>query len=76
MSRGFAWLDTGTHTALQQASSFIETIETRQGIKIASPEECAYQNNWINAEQVRELAWPLRKSGYGRYLLQLVEQYG
>ena len=73
MGRGFAWLDTGTHASLQQASSYIETIENRQGLKIACPEETAFENGLINADQVRELAEPLKKSGYGNYLLQLID---
>ena len=73
MGRGFAWLDTGTHASLQQASSYIETIENRQGLKIACPEETAFENGWISAAQVRQLAAPLRKSGYGDYLLQLID---
>jgi len=73
MGRGFAWLDTGTHASLQQASSYIETIENRQGLKIACPEETAFEQGWINADQVRELAEPLKKSGYGNYLLQLID---
>ena len=73
MGRGFAWLDTGTHASLQQASSYIETIENRQGLKIACPEETAFEQGWINADQVRELAEPLKKSGYGNYLLRLID---
>jgi len=74
LGRGYAWLDTGTHESLQQASSFIETIETRQGLKVACPEEIAYLRGWINREQVLELAQPLRNSGYGDYLVQLLER--
>lgn len=74
LGRGYAWLDTGTHESLQQASSFIETIETRQGLKVACPEEIAYLRGWINREQVLELAQPLRNSGYGEYLVQLLER--
>lgn len=74
LGRGYAWLDTGTHESLQQASSFIETIELRQGLKIACPEEIAFRQGWIDAEQILRLARPLRSSGYGRYLEQLVEQ--
>jgi glucose-1-phosphate thymidylyltransferase len=73
MGRGFAWLDTGTHASLQQAASYIETIENRQGLKIACPEEAAFEKGWISAEQVRTLAAPLAKSGYGNYLLQLID---
>jgi glucose-1-phosphate thymidylyltransferase len=74
LGRGYAWLDTGTHESLVEASNYIETIENRQGLKVACPEEIAYQQGWIDAEQVRRLALPLAKNGYGRYLLQLVEQ--
>ena len=74
LGRGYAWLDTGTHESLQQASSFIETIETRQGLKVACPEEIAFLQGWIDAQRVRELAEPLRNSGYGEYLVQLLER--
>jgi glucose-1-phosphate thymidylyltransferase len=74
LGRGYAWLDTGTHESLTEASNYIETIENRQGLKVACPEEIAYQNGWIDAAQVQRLAAPLAKSGYGRYLLQLIEQ--
>jgi glucose-1-phosphate thymidylyltransferase len=74
LGRGYAWLDTGTHESLVEASNYIETIENRQGLKVACPEEIAYQQGWIDAEQVRRLAQPLAKNGYGRYLLQLIEQ--
>ena len=73
LSRGMAWLDTGTHTSLLQASQFVEAIETRQGLKIACPEEIAFNLGWIDAAQVRELAEPLKKSGYGDYLIDLVD---
>ncbi len=72
--RGIAWLDTGTHESLMQASSFIETIEERQGLKVCCPEEIAYGNGWIDAGQVRMLARTLDKNGYGRYLLELCER--
>ncbi len=74
LGRGYAWLDTGTHESLQQAASFIETIESRQGLKVACPEEIAYMKGWIDVDQVRKLAGPLRKSGYGDYLLQLLSR--
>lgn len=72
LGRGTAWLDTGTHESLMQAANFIETIENRQGLKIACPEEIAYLKKFIDAEQVQRLAEPLRKSAYGEYLLQLI----
>ena len=74
LGRGYAWLDTGTHESLQQASSFIETIETRQGLKVACPEEIAFLQGWIDDQRVLELAEPLRNSGYGDYLVQLLER--
>jgi len=73
MGRGMAWLDTGTHESLLEASMFIQTIEKRQGLKIASPEEIAYHMGYISAEQLRALAASLGKSGYGRYLLDILE---
>jgi glucose-1-phosphate thymidylyltransferase len=72
LGRGIAWLDTGTHDSLIQASTFIETIENRQGLKVACPEEIAYHNGWIDADSVRRRGRQLEKSGYGRYLLRLV----
>ena len=74
LGRGYAWLDTGTHESLQQASNFIETIEMRQGLKVACPEEIAYQQKWIDREQVLKLAEPLLKSGYGEYLVQIIDR--
>ncbi len=73
MGRGYAWLDTGTHSSMLEASMFIKTIEDRQSIKIACIEEIAYRNGWITKEQLIELAKPLMKSGYGNYLLNLLE---
>ena len=72
LGRGMAWLDTGTHESLSQASSFIEMVEARQGLKVACPEEIAYHMGYIDAEQVRRLAKPMEKTGYGQYLLQLL----
>ncbi|AIY65433.1 glucose-1-phosphate thymidylyltransferase RfbA [Pseudoalteromonas piratica] len=74
MGRGTAWLDTGTHDSLLQAAQFIETIEKRQGLKVNCPEEIAYRMGYITAEQLKALAEPLRKSGYGEYLLNLLNQ--
>ncbi len=74
MGRGFAWLDTGTHESLVEASSYIETIENRQGLKVCCPEEIAFLNRWIDAEQVLRLAAPLAKNAYGQYLQDLVRE--
>jgi len=74
LGRGYAWLDTGTHESMMDAGNYIATVENRQGLKVCCPEEIAFQNGWIDADQVRELAKPLAKTGYGQYLLQLVEQ--
>lgn len=74
MGRGMAWLDTGTFDAMLEAAHFIQTLERRQGLKVASPEEVAYHKGWIDAEALLKLAEPLRKSGYGEYLRRLVEQ--
>jgi glucose-1-phosphate thymidylyltransferase len=75
LSRGYAWLDTGTHQALLEASHFIATIEQRQGLKIACPEEIAWRKGYISAAQLRALAKPLAKSGYGEYLLRVLTEY-
>ncbi len=72
MGRGHAWLDTGTHESLLEASTFIQTIENRQGLKIACPEEIAYRLGYVSAEQIERLAQPLKKNGYGRYLLNML----
>jgi len=74
LQRGFAWLDTGTHDSLSEASNFIEVIEKRQGLKVACLEEIAYKRGWINREQLVKLAQPMLKNGYGQYLLQLANQ--
>jgi len=73
LGRGFAWLDTGTHDSLMDAGTFVQTIEKRQGYKIACLEEIAYNNGWITKDKVLEIAKPLGKSGYGRYLKELVQ---
>ncbi len=69
-----AWQDTGTHESLLEAAQFVHTLEKRQGYKIACPEEIAWRNDWINSEALEKLALPLTKSGYGDYLLQLIEE--
>ncbi len=74
LGRGYAWLDTGTHESLVEASSYVETIEKRQGLRVCCPEEIAWSNRWIDDGQLRALAQPLEKSGYGRYLLNLLER--
>ncbi|MNV22246.1 Glucose-1-phosphate thymidylyltransferase [compost metagenome] len=74
MGRGSAWLDTGTHDSLQEASSFIQTLEKRQGLKVAAPEEIAWRRGWISDAQLQALARPLAKSGYGTYLLRLLQE--
>lgn len=71
LGRGFAWLDTGTHQSLLEASNFIETIQTRQGLQVCCPEEIAFGQGWINVEQLEALAAPLLKNAYGQYLQKL-----
>ncbi len=73
MGRGYAWLDTGTHESMMEASQFIQTIETRQGLKVAAPEEVVWRHGWIDDAQLVALAKPLAKSGYGQYLLRLLQ---
>ena len=76
MSRGFAWLDTGTHESMLEASQFIQTIERRQGLKVAAPEEISWRNGWISDSDLEKLAAPLAKSGYGQYLTGLLREKG
>lgn len=76
LGRGFAWLDTGTHDSLSEASSYIETIEKRQGLKVACLEEIAYNNGWIGSNKIKEIAEPMKKNQYGQYLLKLLERDG
>jgi glucose-1-phosphate thymidylyltransferase len=73
MGRGYAWLDTGTHESLLEASQFIQTIESRQGLKVCCPEEIAYRAGWIDAAQIEKLAQPLKKNAYGQYLLNMLK---
>lgn len=74
LGRGFAWLDTGTHDSLSEASTFVEVIEKRQGLKIACLEGIAYRNGWITEEKMRELAKPMLKNQYGHYLLRVIDE--
>ena len=74
LGRGFAWLDTGTHESLQQASSFVETVQNIQGLKVACLEEIAWRNNWLTTEQVQQLAEPMMKNEYGQYLMSVVSE--
>ncbi len=74
MGRGYAWLDTGTHESVLDASQFIATLEHRQGLKVACPEEIAYRNRWIDAGQLEKLAQPLLKNGYGHYLIRVLKE--
>ena len=74
MGRGFAWLDTGTHDSLSEASTFIEVLEKRQGLKVACLEGIAYRKGWITAEKLREVAQPMLKNDYGKYLLSILEE--
>ncbi len=74
MSRGYAWLDTGTHESLLEAHQFVQTIEHRQGLKIACPEELAWRKGWIDRDQLEAIAAPMRKSSYGQYLIRLAEE--
>jgi len=74
MGRGMAWLDTGTFDSLHEAGSYIRTLEQRQGLKVGCPEEVAWRQGWINADQLELLAQPLLKSGYGSYLLQMLQE--
>jgi glucose-1-phosphate thymidylyltransferase len=74
LGRGFAWLDTGTHDSLAEAGNYIETIEKRQGLKVACLEGIAFRKGWINAEKMREVAQPMLKNQYGQYLLKVVDE--
>ncbi len=74
MGRGMAWLDTGTHDGLLEASNFVKTIQSRQSVMVACPEEIAFNNGWITKEKVKELAEPLLKSEYGKYLMNIIKE--
>jgi glucose-1-phosphate thymidylyltransferase len=73
LQRGFAWLDTGTHDSLSQASTFIEVVEKRQGLKVACLEEIAYKRGWITVEQLKALAQPMLRNDYGQHIMRIVE---
>lgn len=75
LGRGFAWLDTGTHDSLAEASTYIEVIEKRQGLKVACLEDIAYRKGWIDAEKMRQLAQPMLKNPYGQYLLKVINEF-
>ena len=74
MGRGYAWLDTGTHDSLMEAGQFIATLEKRQGLKVACPEEVSFRAGWISAEQLEQQAQPMLKNGYGQYLMRLLRE--
>ena len=76
LGRGFAWLDTGTHDSLSEASTYIEVIEKRQGLKVACLEGIAYRKGWISEEKMRQLAQPMQKNPYGQYLLKVIDEIG
>jgi len=76
MDRGYAWLDTGTHESLLEAHQFVQTIEHRQGLKIACPEEIAHNQGWITNDELKELAAPMLKNSYGQYLMQVLKEAG
>ena len=74
MARGFAWLDTGTHDSLSEASTFIEVLEKRQGLKVACLEGIAYRKGWITADKLKEVAQPMLKNDYGKYLMSILDE--
>jgi len=74
MGRGYAWLDTGTHDSLHEAAGFISTLQKRQGLMVACPEEIAFRSNWIGAQEIEKLAEPLKKNDYGKYLLNMLTE--